>query len=76
MTAQGTSSRGQAGTSRALEVLRGLRWYVREVSGETAYARHVARLQREHPDAEPPDERAWWRARSDGREGEPPQRCC
>ena len=28
----------------------GVRWYLREVSGESAYDRYVAHMRREHPD--------------------------
>ena len=33
------------------EAFAGVRWYLREVSGETAYERYVEHLRREHPDA-------------------------
>jgi len=54
----------------------GLRWYVREVSGGTAYERYLARHERENPGRLPLEERSFWRQRVDGKEGEPPQRCC
>ena len=57
-------------------LLSGLRWYVREVSGESAYDRYLERHLREHPDAPPLDSRTWWRQRTDGGDGKPPQRCC
>ena len=56
--------------------LQSVRWYVREVSGETAYTRYLARHAASHPGEPAQDERTWWRERSDGRDGEPPQRCC
>ena len=33
------------------EAFAGVRWYLREVSGETAYDRYVEHLRRDHPDA-------------------------
>lgn len=59
-----------------LELLRGLRWYVREVSGDAAYDHYLARHLRRHPGEPPLDVRTFWRQRLDGRDGEPPQRCC
>ena len=58
------------------EVWRAVRWYVREVTGGSSYDRYLARHGRDHPDVPALDERAFWRQRVDGREGEPPQRCC
>ena len=62
--------------SPARRLLDDVRWYVRGVSGETAYERYAARHRREHPGEPVLDERTWWRVRLDGREGSPPQRCC
>ena len=54
----------------------GLRWYLREVTGEAAYDRYVQELQRTHPDRPPLDRRAFYRARQDEVEKQPQQRCC
>ena len=61
--------------SRLRGVARGVRWYVRELTGEAAYDRYVAA----HADdaAHPPLTRAqWWRARADAQEGAARERCC
>ena len=34
---------------RALRLYRGVWWYLREVSGETAYDRYVEHARRDHP---------------------------
>ena len=56
--------------------LRGVWWYLREASGETAYERHVARHRVEHPEHEPPTRREFERARQDLADARPQQRCC
>jgi len=58
------------------EVLRGLRWYLREVTGESAYDRYVEAAPREHPGEPVLDRNAFERARQDHRDLHPPQRCC
>ena len=58
------------------QVWDGLRWYLREVSGGSAYDRYLARHRRDRPDEEPLDERTFWRQRTDGGDGVPPTRCC
>ena len=58
------------------EVWKAVRWYVREVTGGSAYDRYLARHERDHPGVPALDEATFWRQRVDGREGEPPQRCC
>jgi uncharacterized short protein YbdD (DUF466 family) len=45
---------------------RAVRWYVRELMGDSAYERYRARHAREHPGATPLGEREFWRARSAG----------
>ncbi|MBT2417518.1 YbdD/YjiX family protein [Streptomyces sp. ISL-22] len=59
-------------------VLRGVRWYVRELTDESAYDRYVAHLRREHPDARVPSRRDFERMRTDRQEQDPRQglRCC
>jgi len=63
-------------TARWREGLAWVRWYLREVSGETAYDRHVAHLRRVHPDRPLPDRAAFWRERMDRRDANPGARCC
>jgi uncharacterized short protein YbdD (DUF466 family) len=58
------------------EALAGVRWYLREVSGESAYDRYVEHARREHPDAPVMTRRAFERARQDHREAHPRARCC
>jgi len=52
----------------------GVRWYVRELTGEAAYDRYVAA----HADADHPrlTRAQWWRARDDAREHAAHERCC
>ncbi|AXE22901.1 hypothetical protein C0216_05045 [Streptomyces globosus] len=54
------------------------RYYVREFSGEAAYDRYVAHARSHDPDAEVMTRRAFERARTDAREGDPRGgfRCC
>jgi uncharacterized short protein YbdD (DUF466 family) len=65
-----------AAAKRALELGRGLKWYLREVSGESAYDRYVAHMRAEHPDALVMSRRDFERARQDHREANPRARCC
>lgn len=58
------------------EVVGGVRWYLREVSGETAYERHVEHVRREHPDAMVMSRRDFERLRQDHRNDNPRARCC
>jgi uncharacterized short protein YbdD (DUF466 family) len=59
-----------------MRLVRGIRWYLREISGDADYDRHCARHLREHPDAPVPSRRAYeaWRAKE--KEGRPQTRCC
>lgn len=54
--------------------LAGLRWYLREVSGESRWDAYVARCRTEG--REPQDRRTWERHRADEREHHAAQRCC
>ena len=58
------------------EVFTGVRWYLREVSGESAYDRYVEHRRREHPDEPVMTRRAFERWRQDEREARPQARCC
>ncbi|MFF4526207.1 YbdD/YjiX family protein [Streptomyces bluensis] len=63
---------------RAVEAARSVRWYVRELTGESAYGRYVAHLRAGHPDAPVPSRREFERMRTDRQESDPRQgfRCC
>lgn len=61
---------------RVTRVASGLRWYVHELMGDTAYAKYVARHEAIHPGVEPLTERAFWRQRTDEAERAPVARCC
>ncbi|KPI02701.1 protein of unknown function DUF466 [Actinobacteria bacterium OK074] len=58
--------------------LRVLRWYVRELTGESAYDRYVAHLRLHHPGGEVPSRREFERMRMARREADPRARagCC
>ncbi|NSC23801.1 YbdD/YjiX family protein [Streptomyces albus subsp. chlorinus] len=58
---------------------RWVRWYVRELTDESAYERYVAHLrQHQGPDAPVPGRREFERWRTDARECDPREgfRCC
>jgi uncharacterized short protein YbdD (DUF466 family) len=55
---------------------RWLRWYLREVSGESAYERYVAHALAAHPDAPVLSRRQFERQRMDQRDDRPQSRCC
>ncbi|GGT81640.1 MULTISPECIES: YbdD/YjiX family protein [Streptomyces] len=56
----------------------GIRWYVRELSGEAVYDRYVAHARSCDPDAEVMTRREFERSRTDAREADPREgfRCC
>ncbi|RZE97695.1 YbdD/YjiX family protein [Streptomyces albidoflavus] len=58
--------------------VRWIGWYVREVSGETAYEKYAAHVRRHDPDAEVMTRRQFERSRMDARETDPRDgfRCC
>jgi uncharacterized short protein YbdD (DUF466 family) len=58
------------------DALRGVRWYLREVAGETAYDRYVEHLRSEHPGALIMSRRDFERLRQDNRDAKPQARCC
>jgi uncharacterized short protein YbdD (DUF466 family) len=58
------------------EVARGVRWYLREVSGETAYERYVAHMRADHADQPVMSRRDFERRRQDQRELHQRARCC
>ncbi|MER7347801.1 YbdD/YjiX family protein [Streptomyces aurantiacus] len=57
---------------------RWVRWYVRELTDESAYERYVAHARKEHPGASVLSRRAFERMRTDRQESDPRQgfRCC
>ncbi|MEU9607259.1 YbdD/YjiX family protein [Streptomyces sp. NPDC048057] len=76
MTGSAVTS-GAAAAARA--VARGARtvlWYLREVSGETAYERHCVHHRRNHPELPAPTRREFQRQRARKLEQEPQSRCC
>jgi uncharacterized short protein YbdD (DUF466 family) len=58
------------------DVARGVRWYLREVTGESAYERYVAHVRAQHPDQPVMSRRDFERVRQDRREANPRARCC
>jgi uncharacterized short protein YbdD (DUF466 family) len=58
------------------EVVSGVRWYLREVSGESGYERYVAHVRRDHPAQPVMTRREFERRRQDDREARPRARCC
>ena len=58
------------------DMVSGVRWYLREVSGESGYDRYVAHVRREHPDEPVMSRRDYERWRQDDRDKNPRARCC
>jgi uncharacterized short protein YbdD (DUF466 family) len=54
----------------------GVRWYLREVSGESAYDRYVEHMRSDHPDQPVMTRRDYERRRMDQRDENPRARCC
>ena len=54
----------------------GVRWYFREISGESAYDRYVEHMRRDHPAQLVMSRRDFERWRQDHREKNPRARCC
>jgi uncharacterized short protein YbdD (DUF466 family) len=61
---------------RARRVLTSVRWYLREVSGESAYDRYVAHMRADHPSQPVMTRREFERRRQDDRDDRPQARCC
>ena len=57
-------------------MLSGVRWYLREVTGESAYDRYVAHMRADHPSQPVMTRREFERRRQDDREDRPQARCC
>ncbi len=60
--------------ARVRQALAGVRWYVRELTGEAAYDRYVA--AHAGADHTPLTRAQWWRARDDAREHTAHESCC
>ncbi len=56
--------------------VRQLRWYLREVSGESAYDRYLEAHRSTHPGVPALSRREFERRRMDDRDGRPQSRCC
>ncbi|WP_426185590.1 YbdD/YjiX family protein [Microbacterium sp. TWP3-1-2b2] len=55
---------------------RGIRWYMRNLMGDSAYETYLAHHGRRHPDVTPMTEREFWRDRMDEQDRNPGARCC
>jgi uncharacterized short protein YbdD (DUF466 family) len=53
-----------------------LAWYLREVSGESAYDRYREHRERHHPGEAVMSRAEFWRWRMDERDKNPGARCC
>ncbi|OKI09570.1 hypothetical protein A6A06_02545 [Streptomyces sp. CB02923] len=64
--------------SGARRALRHIRWYVRELTGESAYERYVAHARQHAPGAQVLSRREFERRRAAAREDDPRSgfRCC
>ncbi|QDY80550.1 YbdD/YjiX family protein [Streptomyces qinzhouensis] len=68
------TARGPGGAVR--RGLRAVYWYVREVSGDTAYDRYCAHRRRVRPDEPVPTRREFQRQRARKLAETPQSRCC
>lgn len=55
---------------------RGIRWYMRNLMGDSAYETYLAHHRRQHTDEKPMTEREFWRDRMDEQDRNPGARCC
>lgn len=62
--------------SAVARAYRGIRWYVREVTGESAYDRYLQNECGGHPGKVHLDRRTFERRRQDLEDQRPQQRCC
>ncbi|MFE9763410.1 YbdD/YjiX family protein [Streptomyces sp. NPDC005808] len=60
------------------KAISGVRWYVRELTDESAYDRHIEHIREGHPSAAVPTRREFERMRTARRDKDPRQgfRCC
>jgi uncharacterized short protein YbdD (DUF466 family) len=61
---------------RLTEIWRWVRWYLRELTGETQYERYLERHARDHADVAPLSRREFERRRIDAADAKPGSRCC
>ena len=59
-----------------MRLLRAVLWYLRELTGESAYDRYRERHDREHPACAPMSRREFERRRTDAAAVVPGSRCC
>jgi uncharacterized short protein YbdD (DUF466 family) len=57
-------------------ILRGAWSVLRNLSGDDAYERYLAHLERHHPDDEPMSRRSFFRSEQQRRWNGGPNRCC
>lgn len=55
---------------------RGIRWYMSNLMGDSAYATYAAHHGRHHLDEAPLTERQFWRQKMDDQDRNPGARCC
>ena len=60
--------------SAALKAGRGIRWYLKQVTGEAKWDEYLERCQDQ--DVEPTSRRDFERHRAEHKESHPPARCC
>jgi len=61
---------------RPAQVLRSIRWYLRELTGENQYENYLRRHGAAHPQATPLSHREFERQRIDRADSHPGTRCC
>jgi len=61
-------------STHALKAVRGIRWYLKQVSGEAKWDEYLERARSE--DVKPMSRRDFERHRSDHKENNPQARCC
>jgi uncharacterized short protein YbdD (DUF466 family) len=59
-----------------MKLLRHIRWYLRELTGEAAYDHYVERHRRTHPGVPVRSRREFERDRQNRQDGPPDARCC
>lgn len=62
--------------TRSASLLRAMRWYLREVTGESLYDRYLRRYAREPPHQPPMSRTEFERWRTDRQNNSPGTRCC
>jgi uncharacterized short protein YbdD (DUF466 family) len=59
-----------------MKPLRGVLWYLRELTDESAYERYVEHVRNHHPYRPVPSRREFERQRVDAKDANPGVRCC